>query len=533
LEFEIWNLSIWNLEFEIWNLRFGIWNLSIWNLIILMRLLLTLICFISLLGYAQTVPITAYEKEVDEQAQLIKKYFNSKRVDSMYALMAPSFKNKVSEKALEQGIITQLAPYGIITEFDFEGSKNGINKYKTKMFAGLMLQTLVGLDSTGMVETFAMQPYKNDAAPKRTALYNDNPMLTTLDSLADRAARSYIQDSATAGLSIAIYWQGKDYFYNYGEAEKASDKKATAQTVYEVGSITKTFVGYLLAKAVSEKKLSLDDPITLYLPDSVAANDALKEIKIVNLTNHSSGLPRLPVDLYHTKGLNAADPYAHYSEDMLFNGLKQIKPSRKPGVQYEYSNYAVGILGTILARVNKMSFPQMVETFITQPMQMNHTSAANVILPGQAIGYNEKMEVMHYWNFQSIAAAGSIKSSATDMLLYGKGTMKTMQGKSVISRLLTTPTWQNDPVFITLGWHQSKPGEAPLKYEHSGGTDGFRTHLTICPEKNWVVLALANQASDPGSSKVALVIVQQLEAMAEKIMSTPMPRMQPIAPKTY
>jgi hypothetical protein len=47
------------------------------------------------------------------------------------------------------------------------------------------------------------------------------------------------------------------------------------------------------------------------------------------------------------------------------------------------------------------------------------------------------------------------------------------------------------------------------------------------------VLALANQASDPGSSKVALVIVQQLEAMAEKIMSTPMPRMQPIAPKTY
>lgn len=472
--------------------------------------------FLVLNAVAQTGPITAYEKEVDEQAQLIKKYFNSKWIDSLYALMAPSFKNKVSEKALEQGIITQLSPYGIITEFVFVGSKNGINKYKTKMLAGLMLQTLVGLDTTGMVGTFAMQPYKDDAAPKRTALYNDNPMLTTLDSLADRAARSYIIDSATAGLSIAIHWQGKDYFYNYGETDRATNKKANAQTVYEIGSITKTFVGYLLAKAVSEKKLSLNDPITLYLPDSVASNEALKEIKIVNLTNHTSGLPRLPLDLFFTKGLDAADPYAHYNDEMLFNGLKQIEPTSKPGVQYEYSNYAVGILGTILARVNKMSFPQMVETFITKPMKMNSTSAANIVLPGQAIGYNEKMEVMPYWNFQSNAAAGSIKSSATDMLLYGKCNMKTMQGKSVISTLLTTPTWQNEPVYITLGWLQSKPGEAPVKYEHSGGTAGFRTHLTICPEKNWVVLAMANQASDPGPSKVALIIVQQLEAMAEK-----------------
>jgi len=481
-----------------------------------MRLYLTLICFITLSGYAQTGPVTAYEKEVDEQAQLIKKYFNAKRVDSMYALMSPSFKARVTEKALEQGLVTQLAPYGIITAFDFVGSKNGINKYKTKMLAGLMLKTLVGLDTTGMVETFLMQPYKDDAAPKRTVLYNDNPIQTKLDSLADKAARSYIIDSATAGLSIAIHWQGKDYFYNYGEADRATNKKANAQTVYEIGSITKTFVGYLLAKAVSEKKLSLDDPITLYLPDSVATNEALKQITIVNLANHSSGLPRLPLDLFVSKGIDQQDPYAHYNDTLLFKGLKQIKPDRKAGVQYEYSNYAMGVLGTILARVYKMSFPQMVEKFITKPMQMKKTSAANIVLPGQAIGYNEKMEVMHYWSFQSLAPAGSIKSNAADMLLYGKANLKIMQGNSAISTLLTTPTWQNDPVFVTLGWHQSKPGEAPLKYEHSGGTAGFRTHLTICPEKNWVVLALANQASDPGPSKVALIIVQQLEGMSEK-----------------
>mgnify|MGYP001418864416 CR=1 FL=1 len=476
-----------------------------------MRLYLTLICFITLSGYAQTGPVTAYEKEVDEQAQLIKKYFNAKRVDSMYALMSPSFKTKITEKALEQGLVTQLAPYGIITAFDFVGSKNGINKYKTKMFAGLMLQTLVGLDTTGMVETFLMQPYKDDAAPKRTVLYNDNPMLTAVDSLTDRAARDYMKDSATAGLSIAIHWQDKDYYYNYGEADIAGNKKANAQTVYEIGSITKTFVGYLLAKAVSEKKLSLKDPVTVYLPDSVAANEALKQIKVEDLANHSSGLPRLPLDLFVSKGIDQQDPYAHYNDTLLFKGLKQIKPDRKPGVQYEYSNYAMGVLGTILARVYKMSFPQMVEKFITKPMQMKTTSAANIVLPGQAIGYNEKMEVMHYWNFQSLAPAGSIKSNAADMLLYGKANLKIMKGKSEISTLLTTPTWQGEPNPVTLAWHKTKTGVSPVKFEHSGGTYGFRTHLTICPEKNWVVLALANQGSDPGASKVALLIVQQLE----------------------
>jgi hypothetical protein len=84
---------------------------------------------------AQTVPITAYEKEVDEQAQLIKKYFNVKNIDSMYALMALSFKSKVSKQVLEQGLVSQLAPYGAITQFDFESSTKGINKYKTKMLA--------------------------------------------------------------------------------------------------------------------------------------------------------------------------------------------------------------------------------------------------------------------------------------------------------------------------------------------------------------------------------------------------------------
>lgn len=433
----------------------------------------------------------------------------------MYALMALSFKSKVSKQVLEQGLVSQLAPYGAITQFDFESSTKGINKYKTKMLAGLLLQTLVGLDSTGKVEIFSMQPYKDDAAPKRKVLYNDNPMRSKIDSIADNAARSYILDSATAGLSIGIHWKGKDYFYNYGEADKVKNLKANSNTVYEIGSITKTFVGYLLAKAVAEKKLALNDPITNYLPDSVAENEAMQIIKIVDLANHTSGLPRLPVDLYASKGLDQNDPYNHYNDALLFNGLKQIKPNRKPGEQYEYSNYAMGILGTILGRFYKMPFPQLVETYITKPMHLPQTTAENKVLPGQAIGYNEKLEPKNYWNFQSLAAAGSIKSNAVDLLNYGKANATLMSGTSTMAKLLTTPTYNKPPSVVSLSWHTTPDTEKPAVFEHSGGTYGFRTHLTICPKQKWVVVALANQAVDPGASKVAVIISQELKKLNE------------------
>ena len=480
-----------------------------------MKFLTSLLCLFALSSVAQTGPITAYEKEVDEQAQLIYKYFNAKNIDSMYALMATSFKKKVSRQILEQGLVTQLAPYGAITEFDFVSSTKGINKYKTKMLAGLSLQTLVGLDSTGMVETFAMQPYKDNAAPKRTMLYNDNPMRTKIDSIIDDASRNYIMDSATAGLSIGIYWKGRDYFYNYGEADKAKNLKANSNTVYEIGSITKTFVGYLLAKAVAEKKLALNDPITKHLPDSVAANEALQIIKIVDLANHSSGLPRLPVDLYASKGLNQNDPYNHYNDALLFNGLKQIKPNRKPGEQYEYSNYAMGILGTILGRIYKLSFTQLVEIYITKPLHLPQTTAANIVLPGQAIGYNEKIEPKNYWNFQSLAAAGSIKSNAIDLLNYGKANAMLMAGNSAMAKLLTTPTYNKPPSVVSLAWQITQDAEKPAVLEHGGGTYGFRSHLAICPTQKWVVVALANQAVDPGASKVAVIIYQQLMKLKE------------------
>ncbi len=114
------------------------------------------------MAWAQDTQLTPQEKRTDSTARNIKQYFNARQLDSLYDLMSPAFKSRVSKQALEQGIITQLAPYGVITAFTFTGSRNGISKYKTRLFTGLELQTFVGLDSAGQVSTFAMQPWRDD-----------------------------------------------------------------------------------------------------------------------------------------------------------------------------------------------------------------------------------------------------------------------------------------------------------------------------------------------------------------------------------
>ncbi len=471
-----------------------------------MKNILFLICFLPLLSISQKTPTTAQELAVDAKAQLVKKYFNTKAIDSLYMLLSPSFKKQVSMEALENGMVQQLGPYGAIIAFEFEYQKKGLSKYKTQLFAGLTLQTLIKLDEDGLIETLAMQPYKDENAPKRASLYTDNPLKTKLDSAVDKAAKGYMMDTSTKGLSIGVYYNEEKYFYNYGEANKTKDLKANSETVYEIGSITKTFVGNLLARAVREGKIKLDAPITNYLPDSVAANPALQKIKIVQLANHSSGLPRLPVDLFLVKGIDPNDPYVLYDEAKLYNGLKQIKPDREPGVQYEYSNYAMGLLGTILGRVYKIPFTELVQKYFVKPLHLAHTSAENKVLPAQAIGYNELGAPTPYWNFTALASAGSIKSNARDMLTYGIQSLKDLQDKEGNSTLLATTTYDGDPNVVTLGWHRNSTNLKPAIFQHGGGTYGFRSQLIVCPQQQWVVVTLANQGVDPGASGVATEI---------------------------
>lgn len=110
-----------------------------------------------------------------------------------------------------------------------------------------------------------------------------------LDTLVKRLGETFMKDKQAVGLSIGVYNNGANYFYNFGTTEKGKTQPPTQNTVYEIGSVTKAFVSLILANAVIEKKVKLDDDIRKYL-DGVYPNLEYqkKPIKLVHLANTTS-----------------------------------------------------------------------------------------------------------------------------------------------------------------------------------------------------------------------------------------------------
>jgi len=460
-----------------------------------MRKTVISLCFVFLMGWlhAQTA-MTETEKKTDIAAQQVIKYLNNRRVDSAYAQMGEAFKKELSLEKWRNIYSTQLSSLLPFKTIEFKGSRSGINKYRVESVTPL--QVFVSLDNYGKIHTFLVQRYQEDQRKKEMAA-TDNPGKAVLDKAVDAIVSDYIQMLKNVGISVAIYYKGKDHFYNYGETKKDNKTLPGKHTLYEIGSITKTFTGTLLAKAVLAKKIKLKDPITAYLPDSVKDNKDLQQITIEELANHTSGLPNLPGN-FNASITDQSQPYEHYDEKALFAFLKEFTATRKPGSKYEYSNFAVGVLGVILERIYKQPYEQLVNNYIDKPLRLSHT---RITLPDSlavlmAQGYNEKGDAVPAWNFNSLQACGALKSDAADLLQYGKKQLPAFT--TVLSpafALAHTPTFSDSLQKVGLGWHYMMNSTDKV-IQHNGGTYGFRTALCIDKTKGIVVVVLTNNANN-------------------------------------
>ncbi len=476
------------------------------------RLLFLLIPFFT---NAQTTP---QEVKTDATAQLIKKLYNEQKTDSIYALTDSTFRKSIKLSVLQNAFTMQLYPFGKITKMDFERSKDSVNIYKTYLGNAAVMNLLIGLNKEGKVNTFAMRPYKAEVkeADKRKNFYHDNALVSHIDTLVHKYAAAFIENTKSPGISIGILLGTKSYFYNYGDAKKGEDIHPTRNTVYEIGSITKTFTAYLLADAVVKNKLALTDPITNYLPDSVAKNKDLQKITVEQLSNHTSGLPRVPLNLM-VGSKNSADPYAAYDDNALFSFLKIFKAYQKPGEKYDYSNLAVGLLGVILEKVNGMPLEEQYRQTIFGPLKMKNSYSTSIKdSSATALGYDEKGAITNYWNFKSLAACGAIKSTTEDLIKYAVpfALMPMTKGKyDARTLLLQQITFNKNPLLVSLGWHFDTEDKTLYTMDHSGGTGGFRSNISIMPSKRLAVVVLNNCAEEPGSPVVAKQLMNAISAI--------------------
>ncbi|MBS1688730.1 MAG: beta-lactamase family protein [Bacteroidetes bacterium] len=438
----------------------------------------------------------------------VRNFFNEQQADSVYNMTGEGFRTHVSRDVFVNIVETKLFPLGKIRDVEFLSYKAGISNYKVT-YPSIVLEMIIGVDKEDRIEALAFKQYVKAVADKNYFVPSSNPRQTDLDKRIDTVARQYINKVNTVGLSIGILKDGKIATYEYGETKRDNKQLPGNKTIFEIGSVTKTFTATLLAWYVNEKKLSLSDPITKYLPDSVAANPAIQSITVQMLSNHTSGLPPLPDNLV-LNGPDSLNPYKYYSKDMMYSWLKTCSLQSKPGEAYAYSNFATALLGNILEDISHKSYEQMVREIICKPLNMQNTILHLTTTQEKDFVhvYNEEGNSTPAWDFVAFAPAGALHSTVSDLLLYAQANMKNGTDKLSKAMSLTHKITYDKTPKVALGWHIMETANQPI-YWHNGGTYGSSSYLAFQPSRQIAVVILSNSAEsvDP----IALNILRLLQ----------------------
>jgi serine-type D-Ala-D-Ala carboxypeptidase/endopeptidase len=309
----------------------------------------------------------------------------------------------------------------------------------------------------------------------------------------DSLVQPYIDSETLDGMCLGILHQGKSTVRGYGKVGSGSDKP-TGDTLYEIGSITKVFTGLLLANAVNQKKVRLDQPMIELFPKKLSApHESLAKINLVHLSTHTSGLPRLPSNIDLS---DIDDPYSKYTPELMFEFLHDHKLVRKPGNKNEYSNFAVGLLGWLIANHQDANYESLLRQRILEPLAMNDTTItlSEAQRPRLAQGHELDGIKRSPWQFDALVSAGGIRSSVNDMLKFAAANLKPAGPLAEDVEL----TWKiHQPAIgkekaMGLGWLAAEDGKTRF---HNGQTGGYHSMLLIGRELDLAVVALSSTAN--------------------------------------
>jgi CubicO group peptidase (beta-lactamase class C family) len=318
----------------------------------------------------------------------------------------------------------------------------------------------------------------------------NNPLNSDFDSILHEQVRNFFKKSKAPGIFIGISRNGEKAFYDYGYADTASKKRFGSETVFEIGSITKTFAANLLFQLDAKGIVNADRSLASCIPGVDVNDSALSKITLKQIASHTSGLPRLPSDLDKINGYTMMQPYLHYTRNELYPFLKQLKNIR-PG-KYAYSNLGFGTLVSILENETKESFESLLYKYIWQPLGMSSSYVNTIKGRDSATGYFYG-KAAPYWQFDCMAGAGAIKSNAVDMLKYLDGHIQpSNKGFSEVVDKITTRISSAGPAMdVAYGWHLMPELKHKLIW-HNGGTYGFSTFCAFEPVTKNSIIVVSN-----------------------------------------
>ncbi|EOC1316102.1 beta-lactamase [Cronobacter turicensis] len=334
------------------------------------------------------------------------------------------------------------------------------------------------------------------------------------------------------GMAVAVSVNGETHFWHYGVASKATRKPVDEKTLFEIGSLSKTFTATLASAAQQEGKLDFSAPASRYLP--ALSGSAFDRVTLLNLATHTSGMPLfVPNDVKNTAQLMA--------------WYRAWQPAQPVGTERVYSNLGIGMLGMITAKALDKPFSEAMEQGLLADFGMTHTfiNVPEAAMGDYAQGYNKDDKPVRVTPGPLDAESYGLKSGSADLLRY----LQIQLGEQEVA-----PGWRQAINATHNGYYRSGeftqglmweyyPWPSPLSrlvegnssqrimkgltataivppqsapqaswYNKTGSTNGFSTYAVFIPEKRIALIMLANKWF-PNDDRVraAYAIIQALD----------------------
>jgi serine-type D-Ala-D-Ala carboxypeptidase/endopeptidase len=347
--------------------------------------------------------------------------------------------------------------------------------------------------------TFGSSPPQSDKLPARAPIDLADLKRALDTEFAPVVADGLLKPSTGCGVAIGVIDHGERRLFTYGAAR--------ADSIFQIGSITKTFTGLALAQLAAQGKVRLDDPIRPILFPDPAAGAAGTEITLLDLATHRSGLPSVPENL---DPKDVSNPFADYDRVALHSYLASHGTAKPADGKYLYSSFGIALLGYTLAQRTGVPYAQLIKTEITTPLRMDHTAFA--LSPDQEQrliqGHDGSLNPLDAGNGDSgmFEAAVGAKSTAGDLLTYLDANLhpeRYAAGAAPGSSAATLPdaiAIDHQPrgavdqnAQVAFSWlYDVKSG----RFVHGGTTPGFTVHVEFSPTEDRGIVVLYNRMDE-------------------------------------
>lgn len=334
----------------------------------------------------------------------------------------------------------------------------------------------------------------------------------------ERVAHALRTTTGAGSVSIGLVFDGKTYSGHYAKPD-AGRAPANNATLFEIGSVSKVFTGTLVALAVVDGKLSLDDDVRNYL-DGAYPNLQFdgQPIRIRHLLTHKTGIDipfpdtreiRLkfpPQDFITQKNLLDA----RYQKHDFFKELASASVTAMPGTRFKYGALGPELCAAILEKVYGKRYDSLLQEAVLEPAGMTATRLRLAPEQRLAAGYNATGRDMAPLSSNLWGASKFLKSTMGDLLAFARFELTSRHRAVLESRRLIDPDGQ-----MAYFWETEHDGADGLNYVKDGGSNGTSSIVKILPARGIGMVIVVNQSDVSTGTQVATALAELQRALLE------------------